>query len=526
MPHFLRTALFAAAASLCVHTVSAETVTKVGVSQRDLGALDPAYGIGNGDEFAIRQIYNTLVSPPDGTTKMQANQLQGELAESWEMSPDARTWTFHLRHGVQWQKGFGEFTSDDVAFTIKRMADPKTGSQYSANFRQIASVDTPDAYTVVWHLTQPSPFVYAFCCMPRFGGYMQSRKAVEQLGDKLRLNPVGTGPFEFVGYEPKQKIIFRAFDKYWGGKPKIDRLEELYLTETAPRTLAFVKGDVDMIEGAALPGWFQSLKKQKPDAIFDYGRPGGTWALFLNMTRKPLDDIRVRQAIAHAIDTRAWQTAFGDFVEPMYGISPQGFYGALQKEDIPPDWPYTFDPQQSKKLLADAGLPNGFSIDVFISEREEYKSNLLIIQEQLRKVGIQINMRLVDHASYHVDIRRDLDPLVMYGTGQPPLTQAILNAFYDSRSIVGKPTHNMNFSHFGDVAGNVDPLIDQVYQEVDDAKRLAMLKDIQMQILRQVPVIPLPSPAGTWVHNPRLDIGFPVQAFMGTFTLGRASVPQ
>ena len=104
-----------------------------------------------------------------------------------------------------------------------------------------------------------------------------------------------------------------------------------------------------MIEGAALPGWFQSLKKQKPDAIFDYGRPGGTWALFLNMTRKPLDDIRVRQAIAHAIDTTAWQTAFGDFVEPMYGISPQGFYGALQKEDIPPDWPYTFDPQQQQE---------------------------------------------------------------------------------------------------------------------------------------------------------------------------------
>ena len=134
MPHFLRTALFAAAASLCVHTVSAETVAKVGVSQRDLGAIDPAYGIGNGDEFAIRQIYNTLVSPPDGTTKMQANQLQGELAESWEMSPDARTWTFHLRHGVQWHKGFGEFTSDDVAFTIKRMADPKTGSQYLRQF--------------------------------------------------------------------------------------------------------------------------------------------------------------------------------------------------------------------------------------------------------------------------------------------------------------------------------------------------------------------------------------------------------
>lgn len=78
--------------------------------------------------------------------------------------------------------------------------------------------------------------------MPRFGGYVQSRKAVEQLGDKLRLSPVGSGPFEFVGYEPKQKVVTRAFDQHWGGKPKVDRLEVLFLTETAARTLAFVKG--------------------------------------------------------------------------------------------------------------------------------------------------------------------------------------------------------------------------------------------------------------------------------------------
>ena len=77
-----------------------------------------------------------------------------------------------------------------------------------------------------------------------------------------------------------------------------------------------------------------------------------------------------------------------------------------------------------------------------------------------------------------------------------------------------------------DVAGNVDVLIDRAHQEVDDTKRLALLKEIQMQILQQVPVVPLPSPAGTWVHNPRLEIGFPVNAFMGTFTLGRASVRQ
>jgi peptide/nickel transport system substrate-binding protein len=509
---------FAASAAL------AETAVRVGVSARDLGALDPAYGIGNGDEFVIRQIYSTLVSAKDGTSDIRFDHLQGELAEEWDMSPDARTITFHLRKGVQWQRGYGEVTSDDVAFTLARMKDPKTGTAYSSNFRQLESVDMPDRYTAVLHLSVPNPFFHAFALMPRFGGYIQSRKAVEELGDKLRQNPVGSGPFAFVSYEPKQKTVLRAFDQYWGGKPKIDVQEVLYLPETASRTLGFVKGDIDMIEGATVPGWLPSLRKQMPDLVADFGRPGGVFAMHLNMTRKPLDDLRVRQAIAHAVDTKVWQAAYGDFVEPMYGVSPIGFYGALTKEDLPEDWPFTYNPDLSKKLLAEAGYPNGFAVDVFISEREEYKSALLIMQELLRKVGIQINIRVVDHTSYHADIRKDLDSMIVYGSGQPPLTQAVLNAFYDSRAIVGKPTRNMNFSHYGDVAGNSDTLMDQANQETDDTKRLALLKQIQLDLLRQVPAIPLPSPASSWFHNGKtLEIGFPVKAYMGTFTLGKAT---
>jgi peptide/nickel transport system substrate-binding protein len=256
----------------------------------------------------------------------------------------------------------------------------------------------------------------------------------------------------------------------------------------------------------------------------DFGRPGAVFALHLNMTRKPLDDLRVRQAIAHAIDTKVWTAAYGDFVEPMYGVSPVGFYGALTKDDIPEDWPFVYNPDLSKKLLTEAGFPNGFAIDVFISEREEYKSALLIIQELLRKVGILVNIRVVDHASYHADIRKDLNSMIVYGSGQPPLTQAVLNAFYNSNAIVGKPMRAMNFSHYGDVAGNSDTLMDQANQEVDDGKRLALLKQIQLELLHQVPVVPLPSAASSWMHNGKtLEIGFPVKAYMGTFTLAKAS---
>ena len=507
-----------------IGSAPAESVVRVAPSSRDLGELDPAFGIGNGDEFPIRQIFSTLVSAKDGTSDIRVDQLQGELAERWEMAPDARTFTFWLRKGIQWHRGYGEVTSEDVAFTLARMKDAKTGTAYSSNFRQIESVETPDRYSVVIHLSVPNPFFHAFALMPRFGGYIQSKKAIEELGDKHRHNPVGTGPFAFVSYEPKQKVVLRASETYWDGKPKIDRMEVLYVPETSARTLGFIKGDLDMIEGATVPGWLPSLRKQMPDLVTDFGRPGAVVALHLNMTRKPLDNLLVRQAIAHTVDQRAWLTAYGDFMEPMYGISPVGSYGALTKEDLPADWPYTFNPDLAKKLLTEAGFPSGFSIDVFISEREEYKSNLLIVQEQLRKVGIQINIRVVDHPSYHADIRKDLNSIIVYGSGQPPLTQAVLNAFFHSSAIVGRPTRNMNFSHYGEIGGSTDKLMDQANQETDDAKRLALLKQIQLELMRQVPSIPLASPASAWFHNGRtLEIGFPIKAYMGTFTLAKAT---
>ena len=526
MKTIIRSCLAGLATLLLASTAMSQSVIKVGVSQRDLGAADPAFGIGNGDEFPIRQIFNVLVGPKDGTTELRFDQLQGELAEKWEMAPDAKSFTFHLRKGVQWHRGYGEFTAEDVVFTIKRMQDPKTGSAYGSNFRDITAVEVADPYTVTIRIASPNPFFHALALAPRFGGYMQPKKAMEELGDKFRHNPVGTGPFEFSSLEPKQKVILKANEKHWGGRPKIDVLEVLYLPETAARTLAFVKGDVDMIEGATVPGWQNSLRRQKPDAVFDLGRPGSIWAFHLNMTRKPLDDIRVRKAIAHAIDQRVWTQAFGDFVSPIYGIAPQGYYGSLGPDDVPKeaDWPYVYNPEKSKALLAEAGMPNGFDIDVFVTEREEYKSNLLILQEMLRKVGVRINLRVVEHTSYHNDIRRDLNTMIMYSSGQPPLTQAVLNAFYKSSAIVGKPTRNMNFSHYGDLGGNSDALMQQANEETDDAKRVAMLKQVQIDIMRHVPSIPLPSPAGNWIHNGKtLELGFPVKAYMGTFTLGKAS---
>ncbi len=523
--NFLKGVLATSVVAALPRSAHAAPLLRMALSARDIGSLDPAFGIGNGDEMPMRQIYNTLVSPPNGALRLGINELQGEIAERWEMSADAKAWTFHLRPGVKWHKGYGEVTSEDVAFTLNRMRDPKTGSQYSANFRLIAAVETPDPLTVIVRLSEPSPFFYAIALMPRYGGWVQCRKAVLELGDRYALNPVGSGAFEFVSYEPKQKLTLKAFDAYWDGRPAIDRVEMLFLPETSARTLAFIKGDLQWIEAATTPGWQATLKRQMPDVKIAAGRPGGVNTLFLNMTRKPLDNLKVRQAIAHAIDLSVWEKAYGDLARRMYGITPVGYYGSLTQADVPKeDWPFTFDPARSKALLAEAGLPEGFAIDAFVTEREDYKANMLIIQEQLRKVGIQINLRVVEHSTFHAEIRRDLNSLIVYSSGQPPLTQVVLSNFYDSRAIVGKPTRNMNFSHFGDVGGNMDAQIVAANQEVDGDKRLAMLKALQIDIMRQVPVVPLPDVAGGWVHSPRVRLGFPVTGFMGSLTFAKAQL--
>jgi ABC-type transport system substrate-binding protein len=152
----------------------AESV-KVGVAQRDLGVMDPAFGIGNGDEFPIRQVFNVLVGPKNGSTELRFDHLQGELAETWEMAPDARSFTFHLRHGVQWHHVYGEVTTEDIAFTIQRMKYPKTGSAYGSNFSDIKSVDVIDKYTVTIHIANSNPFYHALALAPRFGGYINRK---------------------------------------------------------------------------------------------------------------------------------------------------------------------------------------------------------------------------------------------------------------------------------------------------------------------------------------------------------------
>nr|WP_163502162.1 ABC transporter substrate-binding protein [Halomonas socia] len=503
-------------------TVLAQETLRFGMAARDVSSLDPALTTGNVDEFIVRQMFNTLVAPPMGTLDINLDEIEGELAKSWEISKDSQTWTFQLRQGVHWHGGYGEVTAEDVKFTFDRLRDPEVGSPYINSFEIIDEVEIVDDYTVTFHLKQPSAYFHATSLLPRFGPYIVPKAAVEELGEDFRTNPIGSGPFEFVGYDPGERVQTRAFDDYFRDRPAIDEVHFLLVPETSARTLAFFGNELDIIEGARSPGWLQDMERQKPDSIFDTLQPGSIQNVFLNMTIEPLDDRRVRQAIAHGLNKEVWQQAYGILAGPLWGPAPEDFYGGLAEEDVPEELRYDFDPERARALLAEAGHPDGFTIEAFISEREDYQSNMLMIQDQLSQIGININLRVVDHTSYHNDINEGRNTIIPYSTSQPPIVVPILEAFYHSDSIITKPTRNRNFSRYGDISGNIDEALNEAIAETDPERQLEKFRDIQLEIMRELPVVPIQTLAMFWVRQPWVELGFVPQAGLGHYQLEKA----
>lgn len=489
-------------------------VLNVRLGSRDIGSIDPALTKTGDDETVALQVFNSLVAPPRGTLDVGIGQIQPVLAEKWDISEDRKTWTFHLRPGVKWHKGYGEVSAEDVKFSFERQMDPKLGGVHGASFKSIQSIDIVDPLTVRFNLNATDPFFHVEALIPGFGRFIVPKKAVEELGDKFGFQPVGSGAYEFSEYRPQEAVILKAFDGYFGGRPAIDEIIMRYIPDNNAATIAFLGGELDVTGGDRDPRWVDQMKKQAPDANINVLLPGSLQFIAFNMTVKPLDNLKVRQALAYAIDRSQWAKAFGIVHGDLPTIVPEVFYGALKTADIPPELRYDYDPEKAKALLAEAGFPKGFSIDAIISERPDYKVNMLMVQDMLRKVGVNVNLQVQDHASYHANIRQDRGTIVELSTAMEPTAPQVLNEFLSKAAAVGKPSSLRNFSHYGEVGGSVDDLVAKAVAETDNAKQLEYLKEAQLQILRDVPVVALQTaPLITAMHG-KLDLGFnPVSGY-------------
>jgi peptide/nickel transport system substrate-binding protein len=497
-------------------------VIRFALAAQQPNALDPAIGIQGEDNDVTRQIFDALIDPPYGTFDLAPEGLVMEAAESLEISKDSRTYTVTLRQGMLFHKGYGEVTADDAKFTFDRLRDPATGSGYRIFYDNVDAITALDKYRLQITLKQPDPTFYASAMIAR-GALIVPRKAVEKLGDGFRHTPVGSGPFEFEAFDTDRGVILKPFAQYHRGAPQVDGVEFRYVPDSTARTLGFIKGELDIIEGVRLPGWTDDIRKQAPHAQFDLTRPGSTNVVSFNMTHKPFDDARVRQAVRYAIDRSLFAQAYGDLYGDVWGINPPEYPGAFDGASLPQDLRYDYDPAKSKQLLAAAGFPHGFAFDNFISEREDYQAIMLMMQEMLRKVGITMRLQTVDHTTYHTRCLHDACIFPMNSETTAPVGSLLLQGDFSRAAVVSASGGGRaNFSHYGQVMPGIDDKLAQLLAEPDLQRRETLTRQAEIQVLQDMPGWNALSLHWVFARNPRLDLGFPIKASYAYFTLWKA----
>ena len=501
---------------------ASDNVIRFGLSVEKPASLDPAIGVQGADNDVTRQIFDAFLDPPYGTFDLRPEGLVGEAAEHWEMSKDSRSVTVKLREGMLFHKGYGEATADDAKFTFDRLRDPAGGSQYRVFYQGVENISILDRYRFRIDLKRSDPTFYATGMIAR-GALLVSRAAVERLGTGFRRSPVGSGPFEFDAYDNERGVVLKPFAGYHGAAPKVAGIEFRYVPDSTARTLAFLKGQLDIIEGIRLPGWLDEVRGQAPKAAFDFTRPGSQNIIAFNLTRKPFDDVRVRRAIRFAIDRKLFQQAYGELYGDVWAINPPEYPGAFQQGQLPDDLQYDHDPAKAKRLLAEAGFPKGFSFETYISQREDYQAVMIMIQEMLRAVGIDMQLRTVDHTAYHTDNLRDQNIFPMNSETTAPVGTSLLQTYFSRANEVRKDgAGGRNYSHYGAAMPGIDDALAAILDEPDLERRQAMTRSAEVHILRDLPAFNALSLHWVFARNPRLDLGYRINASYAYFTLARA----
>jgi len=516
-------ALTAGEAGSALAEVVSDTL-RLALAARGNRTLDPANSIQGADDWSIGLIHDTLVKSPDGRFAQTPAEFQPKLAQSWTMSPDAKNWSFRLREGVQFHKGYGECTAEDVAFSMNRARDPAQGSGARALFENLADVQADGKYGVVATLKRPDPLFLSGCVQAGACSIM-SKKALAEKGDAIAHDPVGTGPYQFVSLDPdpSKGVLMTVNPNYFGSAPPTKNVQVLYILDTTARTLALLSGNVHMIEGVRAPGWSNSIKQRDAKLKFDVAAPGSLFTMSFNLARKPLDDVRVRRAFAYAIDRDAIVRAMAPIGLRSYGVNPPGYPGALTREMVPPELRYDFDPDRTKVLLKEAGFANGFSLDAFTSQREDYRAIMLIVQDLMRKVGVNINLTLIDHTTFHANNRKDMNALPQYSSSYPPVPSLPL-ADNLAAAFAVKPdgSGGTNYSKYGVLMPGIDELLAAAGAEPDFDKRIAIVQKAELQVLRDVPLITIGWNGYLIVRDPKVKLGFDVTSGYAYWPLNKA----
>jgi peptide/nickel transport system substrate-binding protein len=416
-------------------------------------------------------------------------QLEGDLAESWEVSPDGKRITFHLRKGVKWHDG-APLTSDDVMFTYRRMIDPRTPTAYGEDFKQVRRAAAPDPHTFVVEYARP--FAPA---LASWGMHVLPKHLLENYPDisksPLNKKPVGTGPYRFVEWKTGEKVVFDASPDYFEGKPYIARVISRVIPDQATMFLELKSGGVDIM--ALTPPQYvrqtETAEFRKSFNKYKYTASGYTYLGF-RLSHPFFKDKRVRQAIAHAADKKSLidgvllglgQEATGPYKPGTWAFNP-----SVKK--------YPHDPARAKALLAEAGwkekdgvlVKDGqpFEFTVLTNAGNEARAKTAaILQQNLAEVGIRMKIRTVEWAAFINEFidKRKFDAVILGWNITPDPDQ--FDIWHSSK------TGPKELNHVGFANPEVDRLLDEGRSTFDLEKRKKAYFRIQEILAEEQPYV-------------------------------------
>lgn len=446
-------------------------------------------------------LYGTLV-----TVDRRTGEFVPNLADSWTISADGKILTFRLHSGVRFHDGT-PFTSEAVKATIDRLIDPATAAPGASWIGPIERVETPDALTARLVFKQPYAPIFSSLRIPFLA--MLSPAAIAKYGKDYGQNPVGTGPFKFRQWIPGDRIVLDRYADYsWGpkfyqnrGAPYADTVILHIVPDESTRGIALERGDLDILPTAPAKE-VARLRQSGKYQVFQTAEDGGLY-LGLNVTKPLLSDVRVRQALGYAINrNEVVDYALERLAVPMDSpLAPTiwGYAKGLKHA-------YQYEPDRARRLLGEAGWAPGpggilqkdgrpLAFTVWTYPRETNVRIAIVLQSQLRKIGVQMNIEQIEVATLLARTAKGDQDAILISYGWPDAD--ILYYFFHSSRMAS--TNRVHFSN-----PQVDRFLEQGRVTVDPQKRLAVYRGLQELLLEQAPWIPLASPIDVTFVQPRV----------------------
>lgn len=496
-----------AAALLAASTAASAQTLSIGFAD-PVSSVDPQLNNHAGDRSLALHFWDSIINSRDG------GKLEPALASSWKALDD-KTWEFKLRNDIKWQDGT-PFTADDIVFSFQRARNvPGTVASYTGALRTVESTSAKDPHTVIVKTSTPNPMLP----LDIASIYIVSK----HVGEKARTEDynagravVGTGPYKFISYSPGDRTVFERNPSYYGPKPLWDKVNYRYINNGAARTAALLAGDVDVIDKVAVTD-VEKLKKTPSVSVYTYPglrvlllqpsfRPGPNEFITDNagkpLEKNPLQDVRVRQALSIAINRKAIADRIlqGTVTEANQWMPKNTFGYNPEVKDI------AYNVEQAKKLLAEAGFPQGFQITIHVpgDRYPQAPETVQAVAQFWTRAGVKTKVEVVPWAVYSSRANKNefAVSVIAWGNGTGEAGYGLLQTLASNDAKRGRGANN--WGRYSNEA--VDKALDAATVEFDAKRREAMFRHSVKLVTDDVGQIPLFHYQNIWAAKKGLKV--------------------